>query len=62
MVVSQGRAVAKHVQSSSVQILSKLINGGIDGPAMIYSDTYGSYKHLTKTSYILLTNNHCQQE
>jgi transposase len=62
MVERQGRAMVKHVKSSGVRVLSKEIKRGIDDRATIYSDTYGSYKHLTKAGYLHLNINHSKQE
>ncbi|HEY1645777.1 MAG TPA: IS1595 family transposase, partial [Candidatus Saccharimonadales bacterium] len=34
----------------------------ITADSTIYSDTYGSYKHLTKAGYVHFTINHSNQE
>ncbi len=62
MVERKGRAVVKHVPTSGVRILSKKIKENIDANATVYSDTHGSYRHLTKAGYIHLTINHSLQE
>ena len=62
MVERKGRAVVKHVKSSGVRVLSKEIISGIASDATIYSDTYGSYKHLKRVGYVHFTINHSQQE
>jgi len=62
MVERNGRAVAKHVKSSGVRVLSKEIQKGITSNATIYSDTHGSYKHLTSAGYIHFMINHSIQE
>ena len=62
MVERGGRAAVKHVKSSGVRVLSKEIAAGIDKSATVYSDTYGSYRHLTKAGFVHFTINHGAQE
>jgi transposase len=62
MVERNGQAVTKHVKSSGVRVLSKEIRKGITSDATIYSDTHGSYRHLTRAGYIHFTINHSIQE
>lgn len=62
MVERKGRAVVKHVKSSGVRVLSKEIYKGISADAKIYSDTHGSYNHLSRVGYVHLTINHSRQE
>jgi transposase len=62
MVERKGIAHVKHVKSSGVRVLSKEIKQGIAEDAIIYSDTHGSYKHLTRAGYMHLTINHSKQE
>ena len=61
MVERGGRAHVKHVKSSGVRVLSKESTNGIDSKATIYSDTHGSYKHLTKVGYVHFTINQSKQ-
>lgn len=62
MVERQGRAVVKHVKSSGVRVLSREIAQGIDKDATVYSDTYRSYRHLTKAGFVHFTVNHSRGE
>lgn len=62
MVERKGRDKVLHAKSSGARVLVPEIEKSVDNSAVVYTDTYGSYRLLTKRGYSHQTVNHSEQQ